>query len=251
MRPVTPTPEDLVSFLHRYLTAAAAACVERMRRQSTVRQPHPVVGQFYSPQRPGDPRCGRCTQGQHVTLLPSPAPPASSRPPPPPATTPPPLPPPATTPPPPPPSPPPRFPQRTVLNAAIRMPDWQSRMPGPTPMLTRRAQDSSSKALQCLPHKRALAALTILLLRDTGTSRLEELHSSSIRSMPSHAPGHDRPAGRRPRVSNILFSKQPVRPTACQRYIFRLLPRPGRLQAAMIQATQTAQIPPPLLRKGI
>jgi hypothetical protein len=43
VRPVTPTPEELVSFLHCYPTAAAAACVERMRRQSTVGQPHPVV----------------------------------------------------------------------------------------------------------------------------------------------------------------------------------------------------------------
>jgi hypothetical protein len=37
MRPVTPTPEELISLLHRYPEAAAAACAERMRR------PHNLV----------------------------------------------------------------------------------------------------------------------------------------------------------------------------------------------------------------
>jgi hypothetical protein len=90
VRPVTPTPEELISLLHHYPEAAATACAERMGRphnlQSSIvgRQAHPYIGQFISPQRPGDPRCGRCTSGQHVRLettspLPSPDPPTSPR----------------------------------------------------------------------------------------------------------------------------------------------------------------------------
>jgi hypothetical protein len=89
-----PSPEELISLLHRYLEAAATALAERMRRphnlqqSSTIvgRQAHPFIGQFNTsdPPRPGDPRCGRCTSGQHLQLettspLPSPEPPSSPR----------------------------------------------------------------------------------------------------------------------------------------------------------------------------
>jgi hypothetical protein len=155
VRPVTPTQEELISLLHRYPEAAAAACAERMRRphnlqSSTVGQPHPFIGQFNSPQRPGDPRCGRCTHGQHVRLdttlpLPSPEPPASPR------LTPPP---PATTPPQPQPRPPPRFstppPPRSVRAPALRSIagyEGQIRMlPGPTPAVSRRARARQTAA---------------------------------------------------------------------------------------------------------
>jgi hypothetical protein len=112
VRPMTPTPQELISLLHRYPEAAAAACAERMRRphnlQSSIvvgRQAHPYIGQFNSPQRPGDPRCERWAHGQHVRLettspLPYPEPPTSPWSTPPPPITPPPpaVPPPALAP---------------------------------------------------------------------------------------------------------------------------------------------------------
>jgi hypothetical protein len=84
------TPEELISLLHRYPEAAATACAEIMRQPHNLQssivgwQAHPYIGQFNSsdPLRPGDPRCGHCTSGQHVRLettspLPSPYPPTS------------------------------------------------------------------------------------------------------------------------------------------------------------------------------
>jgi hypothetical protein len=98
--PEEPSPEQLISLLHRYPEAAAAACAERMRRPHNLQifgqQSHPFIGQFISAARPPIYSSG----GPHIPLettspLPSPDPPLS------PVSTPspPPVPPPALAPP--------------------------------------------------------------------------------------------------------------------------------------------------------
>jgi hypothetical protein len=42
--PGEPSPEELISLLHRYPEAAAAACAERMRRLHNLQQSSTIVG---------------------------------------------------------------------------------------------------------------------------------------------------------------------------------------------------------------
>jgi hypothetical protein len=73
------SPEQLISLLHHYPEAAAAACAERMRRTHNLQivgwQSHPFIGQFINAAEPpscshrsGPPSCGRCGSEQHVRL---------------------------------------------------------------------------------------------------------------------------------------------------------------------------------------
>jgi hypothetical protein len=235
-------PEELISLLHRYPEAAASACAERMRRPHNLQQSsivgwqaHPFIGKFNSsdPLRPGDPRCGRCTSGQHIRLettspLPSPKPPSSPRS----TQSPPTVPPPALAP--------------------IGGHQHQVRML-PVVLPLRPTAAAGRARARSLAHAREPVSVSTTRYRHglpyyPEAEPFFDLFDAAARARSRLPPASllPRPGSPKPAPAHALH---PVP----QLYISRLLPHPGRLlaQAATIQEMQPAQIPPPLHQKEI